>query len=118
MTARFFVISSGFFIPFIDHLPTDGVMIGLLVNNKKRLLEQISVHAKSPTKMPAEAVFDVVIKRKRLISAGIGGGMAIPYAVFAAAKHPANGAIYKALRSAKTTSDIRHYFDQYHTTAA
>ena len=70
-------------MPLLDHLPTDGMMIGLSVNSKKQLLEHISAHAGSLTKVPARAVFDALIKRERLGSTGIGGGMAIPHAVFA-----------------------------------
>ena len=33
--------------------------------------------------MPARVVFDALIKRERLGSTGIGGGVAIPHAVFA-----------------------------------
>ena len=70
-------------MPLLDHLPTDGLMLGLSVNSKKRLLEHISAHAGSLTKVPARAVFDALIKRERLGSAGIGLGIAIPHAVFA-----------------------------------
>ena len=68
---------------FLDHVPTDGVMIGLSVNSKKQLLEQISAHAGSLTKMPARLIFDALISRERLGSTGIGDGIAIPHAVFA-----------------------------------
>ena len=83
MTLPLTVVSWGFFMPFLDHVTTDGVMIGLSVNSKKQLLEKISAHAGSLTKMPARVVFDALIKRERLGSIGIGGGMAIPHAVFA-----------------------------------
>jgi len=33
--AFFSVIYTGFFMPLLDHLPTDGMMIGLSVNSKK-----------------------------------------------------------------------------------
>jgi PTS system nitrogen regulatory IIA component len=83
MTAPLSVISTGFFMTLLDHLPTDGMMIGLSVNSKKQLLEHISAHAGSLTKVPARVVFDALIKRERLGSTAIGGGMAIPHAVFA-----------------------------------
>ena len=70
-------------MPLLDHLPTDGMMIGLSVNSKKQLLEHISAHAGSLTKVTARVVFDALIKRERLGSTAIGGGMAIPHAVFA-----------------------------------
>ena len=70
-------------MPLSDHLPTDGMMIGLSVNSKKQLLEHISAHAGTLTKVPARAVLDALIKRERLGSTTIGGGMAVPHAVFA-----------------------------------
>ena len=76
----------GFFMPLLDHLPVDGMMIDLSVNSKKQLLENISAHAGSLTKMPVRAVFDALTKRERLGSTAIGSGMAIPHAVFAELK--------------------------------
>ena len=70
-------------MPLLKHLPTDGMIIGLSANSKKQLLEYISAHARALTKMPARVVFDALIKRERLGSTGIGGGVAIPHAVFA-----------------------------------
>ena len=80
------VIFMGFFMPLLDHLPADGIMIDLSVNSKKQLLEHISAHAGSLTKMPTRAVFDALTQRERLGSTAIGGGMAIPHAVFAELK--------------------------------
>ena len=70
-------------MPLLDHLPADGVMISVSATSKKHLLEQISVHAGSLTGVPARAIFDALIRRERLGSTAIGGGMAIPHAVFA-----------------------------------
>ena len=61
-------------MPLLDHLPTDGMMIGLSVNSKKQLLEHISAHAGSLTKVPAQAVFDALIKRERLGSTLVAAG--------------------------------------------
>ena len=166
MIAPFFYHFYRIFLPLSDHLPTDGIMNGLSVTSKKQLLEHISAHAGSLTKMPVRAVFDALTKRERLGSTAIGSGMAIPHAVFAelkqsvviittletavafdahdkkpvdiictilgpdqadcdhlklvsaAAKHLANGAVCKALRRAKTVSDVRRCFDQHNATAA
>ena len=74
-------------MPLLDLLPIDGILIGLSVNSKKQLLERISAHAGSLTEVPARTVFDALIKRERLGSTGIGGGMAIPHAVFAELTH-------------------------------
>ena len=70
-------------MPLLGHLPTDSIIIGLSVNSKKQLLEHTSAHAGALTKVPAQAVFDALIKRELLGSTGIGGGMAIPHALFA-----------------------------------
>ena len=70
-------------MPLLDHLPADGVMIGVSATSKKQLLEHISAHAGSLTGVPARAIFDALIQRERLGSTAIGGGMAIPHAVFA-----------------------------------
>ena len=153
-------------MPLLDHLPADGMMIGVSATSKKQLLEHISAQAGSLTGVSARAIFDALIQRERTGSTTIGGGMAIPYAVFAgltqsvviittleravafdahdkkpvdiictilgpnqtdcnhlklvsmAAKNLANGAICRALRGAKTASNIRHYYDQHHASAA
>ena len=76
----------GFFMPILDNLLADGMMIDLSVDSKKQLLEHISAHAGSLTKMPVRAVFDALTKRERLGSTAIGSGMAIPHAVFAELK--------------------------------
>ena len=83
MTAPLSVIFIGFSEPFLNHLPTDGIMIGLSANSKKQLLEYISAHARAPTKVPTRKVFDSLTKRERNGSTGIGGRVAIPHAVFA-----------------------------------
>ena len=69
-------------MPLLDHLPADGVMIGVSTTSKKQLLEHISAHAGSLTGVPARAIFDALIQRERLGSTAIGGGIAIPHAVF------------------------------------
>ena len=58
------VISKGFLMPLLGHLPTDGVMIGVSATSKKQLLEHISAHAGSLTGVPARAIFDAMIQRE------------------------------------------------------
>ena len=70
-------------MPLLDYLPTDGVMIGLSTTSKKQLIENIAEHAGSLTGLPTRAVFDALMQRERLGSTDIGGGTAIPHAVFA-----------------------------------
>jgi PTS system nitrogen regulatory IIA component len=69
-------------MPLLDYLPTDGVMIGLSTTSKKQLIENIAEHAGSLTGLPTRAVFDALMQRERLGSTDIGGGTAIPHAVF------------------------------------
>ena len=70
-------------MPILNHLPADGMMIDLSVNSKKQLLEHISACAGKLTKIPTRIVFDALTNRERLGSTAIGGGLAIPHAVFA-----------------------------------
>ena len=70
-------------MPLLDHLPADGVMIGVSATSKKQLLEHIAAHAGSLTGVPVREIFDALIQRERLGSTAIGGGMAIPHAVLA-----------------------------------
>ena len=83
MTTLLSIISIGSLIPFLNHLPTDGMMVCLSVTRKKQLLEHVSAYAGLLTKMPARVVFDELIKRAWLGSVDIGGGISIPHAVFA-----------------------------------
>ena len=70
-------------MPLLHFLPTDGVMIDLSASSKKQLIENIAEHAGSLTGLSARAVFDALMQRERLGSTAIGGGTAIPHAVFA-----------------------------------
>ena len=53
-------------MPLLDHLPADGMMIGVSATSKKQLLEHISAHAGSLTGVPVRAIFDALIQRERL----------------------------------------------------
>ena len=70
-------------MPLLDHLPPDGLMIGVSATSKKQLLEHISANAGSLTGVSARAIFDALIQSERLGSTAIGGCMAISHAVFA-----------------------------------
>ncbi|MGB2006463.1 MAG: PTS sugar transporter subunit IIA [Candidatus Puniceispirillaceae bacterium] len=74
-------------MPLLDFLPTDGVMTDLSASSKKQLIENIAEHAGSLTGLSARAVFDALMQRERLGSTAIGGGTAIPHAVFADLAH-------------------------------
>ena len=83
MTAPSLSLLRDLFTSLLDHLPIDGKLIGLSVNNKNQLLERISTHAGSITKVPVRAVFDALTQREHLGSTATGGGKAIPHAVIA-----------------------------------
>jgi len=70
-------------MPLLDYLSADGVMIGMSATSKKQLIEKIADHAAALTGLSARAIFDALIQRERLGSTGIGGGIALPHAVFA-----------------------------------
>ena len=74
-------------MPLLDFLPTGGVMTGLSASSKKQLIENIAEHAGSLTGLSTRAVFDALMQRERLGSTAIGGGTAIPHAVFADLAH-------------------------------
>ena len=75
--ARFACYFCGIFTPLFNHLPINGMMIGLSTNSKKQLLKHILAHADSLTKVTARAVYDALIKRERLVSTSISGGVII-----------------------------------------
>ena len=83
LDCAFSVISTGFLVSLLNYLPADGVMIGVSATSKKQLLEHVSAHAGSLTEVPARAIFYALTQRERRGSTAIGGGMAIPHAVFA-----------------------------------
>ena len=69
-------------MPLLDHLPAGGVMIDLPATSKKQVIEDISKHASLMLGVRERSVFDALMRRERLGSTGIGGGIAIPHAVF------------------------------------
>ena len=74
-------------MPLLDFLPTDGVMTGLSASSKKQVIENIAEHVGSLTGLSTRPVFDALMQRKHLGSTAIGGGTAIPHAVFADLAH-------------------------------
>lgn len=69
-------------MPLLDHLPAGGVIIGLPATSKKQVIEDISDHASLMLGLRGRSVFEALMQRERLGSTGIGGGIAIPHAVF------------------------------------
>jgi len=43
-------------MPLLDHLPANGVMVGVSATSKKQLLEHILAHAGPLTGVPARAI--------------------------------------------------------------
>ena len=56
--------------------------MGLPATSKKQVIEDISDHASSMLGLRGRSIFDALMLRERLGSTGIGGGVAIPHAVF------------------------------------
>ena len=128
-------------MPLLDHLPANGVMVGVSATSKKQLLEHISAYAGPLTGVPARAIFDALTQRVVIISTP---ERAVVFDVHnkkpvdiicttlcpdqancdhlklvsMAAKHLTDGNICRALRGAKTASDIRHCFEQHRASAA
>jgi PTS system nitrogen regulatory IIA component len=62
-----------------DILTPDGVIAKLKARSKKQVLQELANHAERLTGLPAREIFDVLLRRERLGSTGIGQGVAIPH---------------------------------------
>ena len=66
-----------------EFLDESGILVDIKVRSKKALLQELSGHVQSLTKIDQRTVFDRLLERERLGSTGIGGGIAIPHGRFA-----------------------------------
>ncbi len=73
--------STGLFMSIIDYLAADQVMVGVVGSSKKQVIEQLAERAAELTGLCQRSLFEIVMRRERLGSTGIGGGIAIPHAV-------------------------------------
>jgi PTS system nitrogen regulatory IIA component len=69
-------------------LSQDDVIVDLRVADKPTLLQELARRAADSVNVPAEAILLELNKREQLGSTGMGDGIAIPHARFAAMKTP------------------------------
>jgi PTS system nitrogen regulatory IIA component len=62
-----------------DLLKPDGVIMGLKAQSKKQLLQELTSRAAAQTRLDAARLFEVLWRRERLSSTGVGRGIAIPH---------------------------------------
>ena len=65
----------------VDYLDNHRVLIGVPSHSKKQAIEEIVKCAATLTGLGHRCLLDLVLRRERLGSTGIGGGVAIPHAV-------------------------------------
>ena len=65
----------------LDYLSTNQVMVGIPGHSKKQVIEEFAERVASLTSLSQRCLLDMVMRRERLGSTGIGGGIAIPHAV-------------------------------------
>ena len=69
-----------------DILSTDSVFAELKANNKRQLLQELSVKAATVTKLDERTLSDAIMERENLGSTGYGRGTAFPHARIEGAK--------------------------------
>lgn len=69
-----------------DILSTDSVFAELKANNKRQLLQELSVKAATVTKLDERTLSDAIMERENLGSTGYGRGTAFPHARVEGAK--------------------------------
>jgi PTS system nitrogen regulatory IIA component len=67
-----------------DLIGPESVLPALRVKTKKQLLQELSARAGRLTGLEERLIFDTLLQRERLGSTGLGEGIAIPHAKFAA----------------------------------
>ena len=65
----------------LDYLDTNQVLIGVPSRSKKQVIEDLAARVSTLTGLSQRCLLDIVLRRERLGSTGIGGGIAIPHAV-------------------------------------
>lgn len=67
-----------------DLITPDGVIARLKATSKKQALQELAAKGARLTGLPERTVFDALSERERLGTTGVGQGVAIPHAKFAA----------------------------------
>ena len=65
----------------VDYLDTNKVLIDVPSRSKKQVIEDLAERLATLTGLSQRCLLDMVMRRERLGSTGIGGGIAIPHAV-------------------------------------
>ena len=65
----------------IDYLDTNQVLIDVPSRSKKQVIEELAERVAMLTNLSQRCLLDMIMRRERLGSTGIGGGIAIPHAV-------------------------------------
>lgn len=66
-------------MPLSDLLAPNAVFPSLKATNKKLAIQELSAHAASLTGHDEREIFETLLRRERLGSTGVGGGVAIPH---------------------------------------
>jgi PTS system nitrogen regulatory IIA component len=62
-----------------DLIAPEAVLAALKAQNKKQLLQELSVRAAPLMQLPERRIFETLIERERLGTTGVGQGIAIPH---------------------------------------
>jgi PTS system nitrogen regulatory IIA component len=65
----------------VDYLDTNQVLISVPSRSKKQVIEELTERVTTLTGLSQRCLLDMVMRRERLGSTGIGNGIAIPHAV-------------------------------------
>jgi len=65
----------------IDYLDANHVLTSVPSRSKKQVIEELAARVAKLTGLSQRCVLDIVMRRERLGSTGIGSGIAIPHAV-------------------------------------
>ena len=68
----------------VDYLDTNQVLTGVPSRSKKQVIEELAERVATLTGLSQRCLLDMIMRRERLGSTGIGGGIAIPHAVHGA----------------------------------
>ncbi|HRF09096.1 MAG TPA: PTS IIA-like nitrogen regulatory protein PtsN [Xanthobacteraceae bacterium] len=66
-------------MPLSDLLSSDAVFPSLKVTNKKQVIQALAAKAAQLTGHDEREIFETLLRRERLGSTGVGGGVAIPH---------------------------------------
>ena len=65
----------------VEYLDIKQVLTGVPSRSKKQVIEELAERVSTLTGLSQRSLLDLVMRRERLGSTGIGGGIAIPHAV-------------------------------------